>query len=77
MALSVKSYLNYEGSEPEIRRFSMPQDVSASYEYLVEKIRRVYPSLLRKDFQLYWRGKKKIKLFYLNQGCECRIQEQS
>ena len=56
MALSVKSYLNFESEVPEIRRFSIPQDVSASYDYLVEKIRQVYPSLLRKVFVLYWRG---------------------
>ena len=57
MALSVKSYLNFESGNPEIRRFSIPQDVSASYDYLVEKIRQVYPSLLRKVFTLFWRGK--------------------
>nr|AAX09928.1 oxidative stress protein [Aurelia aurita] len=58
MALSVKAYLNFEEGNPEIRRFSIEQDVSASYEYLMEKIRRVYPSLLRKNFQLFWRDEE-------------------
>jgi len=58
MALSVKSYLNFESGNPEIRRFSIPQDVSASYDYLVEKIRQVYPSLLRKVFTLFWRDEE-------------------
>ena len=62
MAVSVKSYLNFEGENPEIRRFSIPQDVSTSYEYLVEKIRQVYPSLLRKVFRLYWRGELKCSV---------------
>jgi len=55
MAVSVKAYLSFESENQEIRRFSIPEDVSASYDYLVEKIKQVYPSLLRKEFKLYWR----------------------
>lgn len=47
--------MNFESENPEIRRFSIPQEVSSSYDYLVGKIRQVYPSLLRKVFRLYWR----------------------
>lgn len=57
MDVSVKTYLNHESGNPEIRRFSIPQDASASHAYLVEKIRQVYPTLLRKDFKLYWQDK--------------------
>ncbi|XP_065064353.1 sequestosome-1-like isoform X2 [Rhopilema esculentum] len=55
MAVSVKAYLNFEHPNQEIRRFSISEDVSSSFEYLTQKIRHVYPSLLRKDFTLYWR----------------------
>lgn len=33
----------------------MPQEAIASFEYLVGKIRQVYPSLLRKEFKLCWK----------------------
>eukprot|EP00493_Phyllostaurus_siculus_P025634 UN25979 len=55
MAVSVKAYLNFESETQEIRRFSIAQDVSASYAYLVEKVRQVFSSLLRKEFKIYWR----------------------
>ena len=55
--IGVKSYLNFESGNPEIRRFSVPEDVGANFAYLVEKIQRIYPSLLRQDFQLFWKGK--------------------
>ncbi len=63
MAVSVKAYLNFESETQEIRRFSIAQDVSASYAYLVEKVRQVFSSLLRKEFKIYWRGKFGIRRF--------------
>ena len=60
MAIAVKSYLNFESGSPEIRRFSVPEDVGANFAYLVEKIQRTYPVLLRQEFQLFWRGRFRL-----------------
>lgn len=55
MSVTVKTYFNFRSSEPEIRRFSVDADASTSYDYLVEKIRNVYPTLKREDLQLFWK----------------------
>lgn len=55
MALTVKAYLNYN-SEPEIRRFSVEADATTSFEYLLGKIRCVFPKLNREELQLSWKG---------------------
>ena len=56
MSVTVKTYFKFASSEPEIRRFSIDADASTSYDYLVEKIRSVYPNLKREDLQLFWKG---------------------
>ncbi|XP_046853214.1 sequestosome-1-like isoform X2 [Xenia sp. Carnegie-2017] len=64
MALTVKAYLNYN-SEPEIRRFSVEADATTSFEYLLGKIRCVFPKLNREELQLSWKVlvKKEFKNF--------------
>ena len=62
MSVTVKTYFNFKGSEPEIRRFSVDADASTSYDYLVEKIRSVYPNLKRADLQLFWKGS--VAMYY-------------
>ena len=57
-SIQVKAYLNWTNNEPEIRRFLVDSDASTNYEYLLEKIRTVYPCLKREDIQLFWRGKQ-------------------
>ena len=60
MSVTVKAYLNFTSSAPEIRRFSIDADASTSYDYLVEKIRNAYPQLKREDFHLFWKGNRPI-----------------
>ncbi|KAK3603903.1 hypothetical protein CHS0354_042914 [Potamilus streckersoni] len=56
MSLTVKAFLQKSGSrDEEIRRFSIPADVSSSYEYLCRKISDVFPSLRHGRFILYWK----------------------
>jgi hypothetical protein len=64
MSVTVKTYLNFSSSEPEIRRFAIDTDASTSYDYLVEKIRSVYPKLTREDFQLFWKGSVTTKYIF-------------
>ena len=55
MSLTVKSYLVRRGEDkPEIRRFSVPADVSSSFSYLQKKIADIYPSLKQGNFHLFW-----------------------
>ena len=55
--LSVKVYHVENKSTKEIRKFAVDVDVASNYEYLVGKIRHVYPNLLRKELELFWKGK--------------------
>ena len=59
MSLTVKAFL-YRRSwseEPlEIRRFSLDQDVSTNYTYLVQKIVQVFPTLPADDVVIAWAG---------------------
>jgi len=55
MSVSMKAYLYFDSNEPEIRRFSVDQSVSANYSYLVQKIKTVFPNLLRKEIILLWK----------------------
>lgn len=57
--VTIKAYLynNWEQDAVEIRRFTVEQDVAASYDYLVEKLRTVFPSLREAVFDIYWEGK--------------------
>lgn len=57
MSLTVKAFLVKGGNEKaEIRRFTVPQDVSASFDYLQKKIADIFPGLARGNFDLYWKG---------------------
>lgn len=40
----------------EIRRFSLDQDVSSNYAYLVQKLAQVFPSLPPDDVVVAWTG---------------------
>ncbi|XP_071128034.1 sequestosome-1-like [Mytilus edulis] len=55
MSLTVKAFLVKKGEEKrEIRRFSVPADVSTSFSHLQEKILETYPSLKQGNFNLFW-----------------------
>lgn len=59
MSLTFKAFLyekTWRGDPVEIRRFSVDQDVSSSYTYLVEKVVQVFPSLKADNFILAWTG---------------------
>ena len=58
-SITIKAYLykSWEQDPVEIRRFTVEQDVAASYDYLVEKLRAVFPSLKEAVFDIYWEGK--------------------
>jgi len=53
--LSVKVYHVENKATKEIRKFSVDGEVAESFEYLVGKIRQVFPDLLRKDLELFWK----------------------
>ena len=59
MALTVKAFLfkQWNGQALEIRRFSLDQDVSTSYAYLLQKIAQVFPSVKADKVALAWIGK--------------------
>lgn len=55
MSLTVKSYLVKKGEEKrEIRRFSVPTDVSSNFSYLQKKVSEIYPNLKQGNFNLFW-----------------------
>jgi len=58
-SLTIKAYLynSWEQDPIEIRRFTVEQDVAASYDYLVGKLRTVFPTLKEAVFDIYWEGK--------------------
>lgn len=55
--LSVKVYYVENKATKEIRKFSVDGDVHGNFEYLIGKIRQVFPDLIRKDLELFWKGK--------------------
>ncbi|KAL3860601.1 hypothetical protein ACJMK2_010700 [Sinanodonta woodiana] len=56
MSLTVKAYLQKMNvGNQEIRRFSVPTDVTSSYDYLSRKISDIFPSLRHGRFSLFWR----------------------
>ena len=60
MSLTVKAFLyrrSWSEEPVEIRRFSLDQDVSTNYTYLVQKIVQVFPTLTADDIVLAWAGK--------------------
>ncbi|KAL3860592.1 hypothetical protein ACJMK2_010692 [Sinanodonta woodiana] len=56
MSLSVKTFMKMaESGNEEIRRFSVPADVSLSYNYLALQIATLFPSLRHAKVKLYWK----------------------
>lgn len=52
----MKAFLNRaDGTEPEVRRFSVDDDVSTSFRYLEEKLKTIYPILKSRDFKVTWK----------------------
>jgi hypothetical protein len=60
--VSFKVFLQNEGAN-EVRRFGIDRDVVTSFNYLREKLRAVFPSLLGRDFTVAWRGNRNCKYF--------------
>ena len=61
MALTVKAFLyrrSWSEEPQEIRRFSLDQDVSTNYSYLVQKIAQVFPSVPAEDVVISWTGER-------------------
>lgn len=59
MSLTFKAFLyerTWRGDPVEIRRFTVDQDVSSSYAYLLEKVVQVFPSLTTGNAILAWTG---------------------
>ncbi len=58
MSVTVKAFLHRRWNEApeEIRRFTIDQDVTTSYAYLVEKIAQVFPSLHADNVIVHWIG---------------------
>ncbi|KAL4230806.1 Sequestosome-1 [Mactra antiquata] len=65
MALTVKAYLDRVGNpDPEIRRFSVPADVSTNYDYLAKKVAGMFPSIREGHFSLYWKDPDGDKILF-------------
>ena len=64
MSLTVKAYLVKKGEEKrEIRRFSVPTDVSSNFSYLQKKVSEIYPNLKQGNFNVFWTGKLIFEIF--------------
>ena len=64
MSLTVKAFLyrrSWREEPTEIRRFSLDQDVSTSYSYLVQKLAQVFPSIAAEEIVLSWEGEVAIQ----------------
>lgn len=51
----MKVYLNRGMEEPEIRRFSINEEVSSSYETFLAKIKSIFLSVQGKKLHVYWK----------------------
>ena len=65
MSLTVKAYLERPATRctktlPEIRRFSVDQEVASSLEYLTTKIAQAFPELASQAYTLCWKGKLRL-----------------
>ena len=47
---------NADESKPEIKRFSIDNDVVSNYVYLREKLQVVFPKIRGKHFTITWKG---------------------
>ena len=52
--ISVKAYLQSDEGGQEIRRFGLDASAATSFSYLQGKLRMVFPSLLRRPFDVRW-----------------------
>jgi len=76
MSLSVKLFVKKSGSdEVDLRRISVDEDVSASYEYLLAKIRATVPSASHAPVRLFWEGKSWFKRPRLSPRCLVFLHE--
>ena len=70
--VTLKVYYVENNATKEIRKFAIDEDLIGNFEYLIGKIRVVFPDLLRKDLQLFWKGKIILKLpFFKQSDCVC------
>ena len=58
-SLAFKCYLLGNGGPDnyEIRRFTIEENVVGNFTYLKEKVRAIFPQLLRENFDLLYTGK--------------------
>eukprot|EP00493_Phyllostaurus_siculus_P027058 UN27404 len=56
--IPVKVYYLEGGAQKEIRKFTLDQDASTSYEYLLGRVKTFFGSLLRKDLQVFWKDEE-------------------
>jgi len=56
--IPTKVYYVEKESTKEIRRFNLEADVAGNFEYLLGKIRRAFPDLLRKDLKVFWKDEE-------------------
>ena len=70
--ITLKVYYVENNETKEIRKVAIDEDLLGNFEYLIGKIRVVFPDLLRKDLQLFWKGKIILQLpFFKHSGCIC------
>ena len=70
--ITLKVYYVEKNETKEIRKVAIDEDLLGNFEYLIGKIRVVFPDLLRKDLQLFWKGKIILQLpFFKQSGCIC------
>ena len=62
--VTLKVYYVDNNATKEIRKFAIDEDLVGNFEYLIGKIRVVFPDLLRKDLQLFWKGKMILQLLF-------------
>lgn len=55
--LNIKTFLSRpDQPTAEIRRFSIDESVSTSYQYLESKVKAIYPTLEQQSFKIFWKG---------------------
>ncbi|KAK2189252.1 hypothetical protein NP493_112g03010 [Ridgeia piscesae] len=69
MSLTVKAYLERPATRctktvPEIRRFSVDQEVASNLEYLMRKIAQVFPELASQPYTLCWKDPDNDKVVF-------------
>ena len=65
MSLSFKAFLyegSWRGNPAEIRRFTVDQDATTSYVYLLQKLTQVFPTVTTSNVSIAWTGECNIVL---------------